>query len=52
MGYFSELAYDIVELVESGMPLEDVATKCGVSIEDVEEVIETFSGFELEQEDK
>lgn len=52
MGYFSELAYEIVELADSGMPFEDIAIKCGVSIDDVEEVVSTFHVFETEQGDK
>ena len=45
MGYFSELAYEVVELTEQGLSPEDVALKLHLSVEDVEEVLNTFSVY-------
>jgi uncharacterized protein (DUF433 family) len=46
MGFFSQLATEILELAEQGSSPEDIAikfSKYGITIEDVEEVLAEFN---------
>jgi len=42
MGYFSNLSVDIIEAYEDGMDIAMIATKMGVSPEEVRSIIEAY----------
>lgn len=42
MGYFSELAIEILEMAEAGGSPEDIALLLNITVEDVEEVLSSF----------
>jgi hypothetical protein len=42
MGYFSNLSVDIIEAYEDGMDITLIATKMGVSPEEVRDIIEAY----------
>jgi DNA-binding CsgD family transcriptional regulator len=43
MGYFSNLAIEVIELAEEGASPDDIAARLNLSVEDVEEIINEFN---------